>query len=325
MDGSGFCQSTGWGGAVRKVRISSTCGIRPERRARILVRANWDDRRRYRPDIKGQRRRVDFSLKKVNDRFKMYKNGTLAPDENALFTIFRDYSSLGLPDKVVEVQEFMESCGFELAGKHFLVLMKAFIKARQMSKALDCFDEIKARNLNVGCYFYSQLIGSFGRAKCLDEVRFLKKMVEEDQVKLDIYVYNAFIDAFMKNGDTKGAKAMFDALAAEEDLVPNAVTFNTLINGMARRRDLNGALQIFQAMQDSGVKADVLTYNSMIDASAKCNDTARARKYISEMAEAGIKPTTVSYNSLIFVYTNRRDMRVSKYLCGRGFASMRER
>mmetsp|Transcript_19390 Transcript_19390/g.28122 ORF Transcript_19390/g.28122 Transcript_19390/m.28122 type:complete len:104 (-) Transcript_19390:74-385(-) len=103
MDYSGFCLSTGWGGAVGKVRNSFISRLSPERRARVPVYASWEDKPRYRPDIKGRRRGVDFSLKKVNDRFEMYKNGNLAPDENALFTIFRNYSSLGLPDKVVEV------------------------------------------------------------------------------------------------------------------------------------------------------------------------------------------------------------------------------
>lgn len=204
----------------------------------------------------------------------------------------------------------MEAQGFELTVKHFLCLMQAFIRADQLEKAMEGFDAMDARNLQPGSHFYSQLITSLGRAGCLAEVVMVRKIIEGRNQRIDTYIYNSLIDAYMKNGEFAYAQSLFTQLLEDKNERPNSVTFNSLINGMAKARDKEGAFRVFEHMQEMGIKPDALTYNSLIDASVKSNDVRGARRVLEEMIDSGIHPTTVSFNSIIFAYTRRRDLRV---------------
>lgn len=50
---------------------------------------------------------------------------------------------------------------------------------------------------------------------------------------------------------------------------PDEITFNSLINGMAKNGDLAGSLQLFNQMKNNGLKLTAPTYISLIDSMVK--------------------------------------------------------
>lgn len=55
----------------------------------------------------------------------------------------------------------------------------------------------------------------------------------------------------------------------QQDVVPDAITYNALISTLEKGKQPERALPVFEAMQQQGVLPDAITYNALISACEK--------------------------------------------------------
>ena len=57
----------------------------------------------------------------------------------------------------------------------------------------------------------------------------------------------------------------------QQSVVPNVITYSTLISACEKGNELERALEIFATMRQEGVVPNVVTYSALISACAKDN------------------------------------------------------
>lgn len=80
---------------------------------------------------------------------------------------------------------------------------------------------------------------------------------------------------------------------------PNVITFNSLINGYAKKGSLKMALQTFEEMKLANVAVDERTFNILLNACAKRGDAAKMLAIFEEMKSKGFKPDAIACSQLI--------------------------
>uniref|UniRef100_A0A7S2E6V1 Pentacotripeptide-repeat region of PRORP domain-containing protein n=1 Tax=Ditylum brightwellii TaxID=49249 RepID=A0A7S2E6V1_9STRA len=129
--------------------------------------------------------------------------------------------------------------------------------------------------------------------------------------KTDSRCYNIALAAAAKAGGLKGmgmAVDMFDTMSEPGSVSDNTLTvgpeknlvsYNTMINMLAKNRRKQDAFTIFYSMQQAGVKPDKISYTALIKASVESSDIDGARILLSDMIEDEIFPDVVTYNTII--------------------------
>merc|ERR1719443_341550 len=74
-----------------------------------------------------------------------------------------------------------------------------------------------------------------------------------------------------------------------------------MMRARSRENDLEGAMQVFQKLQSSGVQLTALAYNALLDSCVQCGKVNIALQHFNEMKELGFVDV-VSYNTLLKAY-----------------------
>ena len=62
---------------------------------------------------------------------------------------------------------------------------------------------------------------------------------------------------------------------------------------------INRAMQLFNQMQEVGLKPTYVTFNSLIDVYVRCNDMREAWHFFHLMRSSGLKPDNFTISTLI--------------------------
>ncbi|KAL5976175.1 hypothetical protein ACLOJK_020505 [Asimina triloba] len=105
----------------------------------------------------------------------------------------------------------------------------------------------------------NSLMGMYCSMACMEEAQLLF----DKSVDLDLISWNSMLSGYGKIGDVQAAKRLFDEMPQR-----NLVSWSAMIDGYVRNGDFSEALQQFNAMQGSGMEADVVVLVSVLKACA---------------------------------------------------------
>ena len=86
----------------------------------------------------------------------------------------------------------------------------------------------------------------------------------------------------------------------ESSVMPDTVTYNTLINGLCKADKLAGALELFK-----GYMPDVFTYNILINGLCRANRDEDAFTVFKQMEGKGCNPNVVTYKMLMMSLSHK--------------------
>merc|ERR1719487_575039 len=108
---------------------------------------------------------------------------------------------------------------------------------------------------------------------------------------------------------TSASKLFADMVGdTESGLLPDLITYSTLIKGYCVNGDLDEAMQLFTLMRKKGIRPDAIVFNSLLDGCAKKQMRALCEQVFSDMEAAGISPSNHSVSILVKLYGRCRDM-----------------
>lgn len=90
---------------------------------------------------------------------------------------------------------------------------------------------------------------------------------------------------------------IFQALL-DLSLIPNVITYTTIIHSLCVKKELHTAVEVFEVMKQHGVQPDHFTYSVMMNGFKSCGDFATMLQYASNARAAGIQDA-VLWNDLI--------------------------
>ncbi|KAG8169058.1 hypothetical protein KVR01_001807 [Diaporthe batatas] len=81
-------------------------------------------------------------------------------------------------------------------------------------------------------------------------------------------------------------------------LVPNVITYTTIIHSLCVKKDLHTAMEVFGVMKQHGIQPDRFTYSVMMNGFKSCGDFATMLQYASDARAEGFQDAVV-WNDLI--------------------------
>lgn len=128
------------------------------------------------------------------------------------------------------------------------------------------------------------------------------RMLQEDRVKPENYIYNLLIDGCARVGYSKKAFNLFNQMRQRGLKVTGATytsLFNACANGPWAQDGLNKASRLREVMLEKGHEPNWQTYNAMIKAFGRCNDLKTAFLIADEMTEKGVLFQVETFNFLL--------------------------
>jgi pentatricopeptide repeat protein len=126
-------------------------------------------------------------------------------------------------------------------------------------------------------------------------------------VKLTIEPINAALASLLRHSSIDSAKSVL-ALAADANVEPNVITFNTLLQRLIRDNQLDEVSSLLQQMKASDVQADSATFTIIVERSLDFPDemSSEARveavqQFLSELVAAGLEPKRETYAKMCHV------------------------
>ncbi|XP_076939045.1 uncharacterized protein LOC143607503 [Bidens hawaiensis] len=129
--------------------------------------------------------------------------------------------------------------------------------------------------------------------EAIDEFR----RTEQFGVKRDILALNVLVGALAKEKNVERANDIF--LEFKNEIPPNTHTFNSLIHGWSKVRDIVKIQATMEEMKEHGICPDVVTYTSLIEAYCCEKDFREVDQVLEEMEEKGCSPNIITYTIIM--------------------------
>ncbi|CAG8757961.1 5385_t:CDS:1, partial [Racocetra fulgida] len=108
-------------------------------------------------------------------------------------------------------------------------------------------------------------------------------------------------------GNLDGAIQLFDSLN-EFDIKKDVYTYNCMIHVYVLKHDMKKAIEYYEEMISNGIEADSVTYLTLIDGFGKQKDTKKALEFYNKMISSHKQPTTKIVSSLLNTFMRENQM-----------------
>ncbi|CAM6026226.1 unnamed protein product [Sphagnum balticum] len=145
---------------------------------------------------------------------------------------------------------------------------------------------------------YVCLLQACGRTKSLEYGKRVHAHISKRKLDRDLILGNNLISMYVKCGSISRARQVFNTM-----LERDVVSWTAMIAGVAKQRDVKGAFEAFQQMQQEGLKPNVITFMSILNACACPAALEKGRHIHSLIVETGADSDVSILNALISMYS----------------------
>jgi len=192
----------------------------------------------------------------------------------------------------------------QVSGPTYGSMMKAFGQAHDIHTVKElwkkmCDQRVKLTAVTLGC-MVEALVSNNQVSEAWKVVNDVWR--NEDQRDLvNTVIYSTIVKGFTMSRQHEQVVAIYKEMK-ERGIACNTITFNTMLNGLARCGMIDEVPQLLKDMRDSDppVQPDIITYSTIVKGYCIAGDVDRAFALLKEMKKLGhVKPDEVLYNSLL--------------------------
>uniref|UniRef100_A0A0E0DYB7 Pentatricopeptide repeat-containing protein-mitochondrial domain-containing protein n=1 Tax=Oryza meridionalis TaxID=40149 RepID=A0A0E0DYB7_9ORYZ len=194
------------------------------------------------------------------------------------------------------------------------VVLGVLGRARQDALAEEVFLRFAREGATV--QVFNAMMGVYARSGRFDDARQLLDAMRDQDIEPDLVSFNTLINARAKSGCLAAGVAL-ELLheVRQAGLRPDAITYNTLISACSQGSNLDDAVAVFEDMIASECRPDLWTYNAMVSVHGRCGKAQEAELMFKELVEKGFQPDAVTYNSLLYAFAKEGDVERVERVC----------
>lgn len=217
--------------------------------------------------------------------------------------------------RALDAFEWLVASGAGAPGPRVVAVVLGVLgRARQDALAESVFLRFAGEGATV--QVFNAMMGVYARSGRFDDVRQLLDAMRGQELEPDLVSFNTLINARAKSGCLAPGSA-FDLLleVRQVGLRPDVITYNTLISACSQGSNLDDAVAVFEEMMASECRPDLWTYNAMVSVHGRCGKAQDAERMFRELVEKGFKPDAVTYNSLLYAFAKEGDADTVERVC----------
>lgn len=183
----------------------------------------------------------------------------------------------------------------------FNTLIDFYSMSGQFNKAYDLFKNLEKEGMEADSYTFSILIKGIKsmREPSLEIIEEVLAEVTQDNKCFDIIIFNSILDVLVSLNLIDKVNEFFNKMKKDESIVPDLITFNTLIKGCCRNKDFTNAVKYFKEMKSHSLKPSRITYNSLMDLAVKTEKLKEALLILEEMQKDNIVADSYTYSIIL--------------------------
>nr|XP_043630426.1 putative pentatricopeptide repeat-containing protein At1g12700, mitochondrial [Erigeron canadensis] len=187
----------------------------------------------------------------------------------------------------------------------YKIMIEGLCKVGSHYAAIGLLRLIDHRRLKVDVVTYNMIFDSLCKdVVVIDDVfKLFKEMVRHKDITPNVHTYNSLIYNLSKLGRWDEVCGMLKQMEAA-NIHLEVKTFNTIVDVLCKGFRITAAEVVINIMDETGSKylPDADTYNSLIEAYGRRYDMRQARRVFDSLASKCIKPNSATYNKLMLGY-----------------------
>mmetsp|Transcript_39868 Transcript_39868/g.66598 ORF Transcript_39868/g.66598 Transcript_39868/m.66598 type:complete len:692 (-) Transcript_39868:298-2373(-) len=243
--------------------------------------------------------------------FERMKNSEVKPDAGVYGAMVKACAAAGSFDLAFT---FLEDCKREGVVPNIIIyntLIAMCSKSGDLGRAFQMFEEMEASSVTPDTRTFSNMIDACGRRGRLQMALQLKGIMQARGFSPDLYIYNSLIGCCARTQDLAGCMSIFEE-AISADVMPTTRTYNLLLSCCANCGLMDEeAIPILHRMRNGPNPAvpDAVTFNTIFTGYAKKKDSAKVMMYFEQAKQAGLcNLTTYSAAFHALVQCGRLDL-----------------
>ncbi|GJN04396.1 hypothetical protein PR202_ga21943 [Eleusine coracana subsp. coracana] len=171
---------------------------------------------------------------------------------------------------------------------------------RTVHAAEDLLKQMRDRGIEPDVTSYSIILHVYSRAHKPELCLCMFRSMKEKGICPTVATYTSVIKCLASCGRLEDAETLLDEMAAE-GVCPSPATYNCFFKEYRGRKDVSGALELYNKMKAPGspMAPDIHTYHILLGMFIKLNRYGTVMEIWSDMCESTIGPDLDSYTLLI--------------------------
>ncbi|KAL2933800.1 hypothetical protein RDABS01_016919 [Bienertia sinuspersici] len=224
------------------------------------------------------------------------------PNSRIYTTLMKGYMKSGRVSDTVRMLEAMrrqEDSASHPDHVSYTTVISALVKAGSMENARQVLAEMIRLGVPANLFTYNILLKGYCHQLQIDKAKeLIREMTDVVGILPDVVTYNTLIDGCILVDDSAGALEYFNEMRAR-GIAPTKISYTTLMKAFALSGQPKLASKVFDEMlKDSRVKVDQVAWNMLVEGYCKMGLIEEAKSVVERMRENGFHPNVSTYGSL---------------------------
>ncbi|KAH8964129.1 hypothetical protein BDL97_04G048000 [Sphagnum fallax] len=171
------------------------------------------------------------------------------------------------------------------------------VKCGEGRKALELFRKMQAEGVGPDSFTFVGVLNACASLVALEEGRSIHEQIVRSGFESVTFVGNSLVDMYTKCGSIEDAWRVFNKMSSR-----NVVCWNALLLGHVKCGQGQKALELFQQMQEEGLKPDPVTLGGVLNACASVIALKEGRDVHEQIIQRGWESDVFLMSSLVDMY-----------------------
>ncbi|KAL3675360.1 hypothetical protein R1sor_025308 [Riccia sorocarpa] len=203
------------------------------------------------------------------------------------------YAKGGHGEKALELLKEMQRQGVKPDKFTFVSILNACAAVRDLEQGKLAHEEIIRSGVKLNIFVWNALVDMYIKCGSIDDAR----RVFDRMCQRDVVSWTAMISAYLKTGACETALDLFDRMLQQE-VEPDRLTFVSVLNACARLKALSQGRRVHELMTCSSYHLNIYVWNALIDMYGKCGSLEEARQVFDKVSPRDV----VTWNTMISAY-----------------------
>ncbi|KAL4578917.1 hypothetical protein LXL04_015049 [Taraxacum kok-saghyz] len=214
---------------------------------------------------------------------------------------------VGAHDLAKPVLDLMRIDGLFPDSSLLSIIITSFMNAGKLDVAKELITDysqytIETDHPPLSCSLFNRLLSSLMKSNKVNEaVTFFEKVIltSSQCYSPDVYTFNIVISGLCKAREVTKAFELLQNMHMVDKCSPNVVTFTSIITGYCKLGKMEEALHLFDNMTNLGIKPNTITFNVIIDGFGKSSNMVSVSIFYKKMLDFGCTPDVITFTSII--------------------------